>query len=342
MNGGSKMEIKHQFLAQPSPRDSRDYPVTAVAPKLNTFPSEFRIPYYGVVKNQGEIGSCVAHSLSYTREIQEDEQSGEYKKFSVGFIYGNRQPGDLQDEGMYPREALNGLVKYGVVTNDLFPYNLTYPQVKQKLLPIMPSLIEQAKPYRISSYFRINTIDELKSALMNVGPVTGCFPIWESIYTVNSLNTIIPMPPKMDTPTNKFLGYHEMTVVGWRSDGNLIILNSWGAEWADKGYAYMNPNYPVAEFWGITDQITRDNVTETGYFTLLIQQFITIKDLAFSYAEDLKGRGLKDTFVMFNEESQIYEIHVGYFTDTNSPVIAETMDKLNSLNIPCTLVNRGQ
>jgi hypothetical protein len=337
------MEFQHKFLAQPSPEDSRDYPVTAVAPKLNIFPDHFKIPYNGEIKNQGEIGSCVAHSISYTREMQEEKQSGSFKRFSVGFIYGNRRASDMKEEGMYPREALSNLVEFGDVPYELFPYNATYPEVSQKLSLNRDKLFQAAKPYRVSTYFRINDTDELKSALMNVGPVTGCFPIWESMYSVTKERPEIPMPPATQTPHNKFLGYHEMTVVGWREDGKLIILNSWGSDWADDGYAYMDPNYPIAELWGITDTIVNTENVKTGnsYFTLLVEQLITIKDMAFSFADSLKQRGFKEAYVYFNAELKSYEIHVGYFCCKEAPEVRLVQQRLASINVPTSLVMRG-
>ena len=64
--------------------------------KAVCFPEEYQMTM-PKVKNQGAVGSCVAHSLSvFLEELYKDEN----KSFSVGFIYGYRPLGYSQNEGM--------------------------------------------------------------------------------------------------------------------------------------------------------------------------------------------------------------------------------------------------
>lgn len=104
---------KFPLGAKPSPPDERDFPITKLTPIKYTFPEEFILPYNHEIKNQGQINSCVAHSLAYCREIVEEQQSGTFKKVSAGFIYGNRADSDYQGEGWHPREALSHLLEDG-------------------------------------------------------------------------------------------------------------------------------------------------------------------------------------------------------------------------------------
>jgi hypothetical protein len=333
--------MNHKFLAKPSPDDERDYRVARVAPTLSVFPDEFRIPFNGEIKNQGEIGSCVAQSLAYTREIQEEKQSGVYKKFSTAFIYGNRQASDFQGEGMYPREALNGLKRYGDVLYEKFPGNITYPETREKLGPILEDLLSDAMPYRITTYFRIYNIDELKSTLMNVGPVSGCFPIWKSIYKVTQENPIIPLPPKQGEKSLEFLGYHEMTIMGWTADDKLIILNSWGEEWAEGGYAYLPLAYPIAEMWGITDSIEpKQDLENPKFYSLLVRKIFSIKQTAIMFMESLRKRGFNNAFVIENKETGRFEVQVGFYSDPRDRGLTELRNNLNKINCPTQLVYR--
>lgn len=242
--------------AIPSPDDPRDYKVSNIISMAANLPEEFLIDYPGEIKNQGSIGSCVAHSLAYTREITEAKQSGEFKAFSVGFIYGNRVGtiGELiGGEGMAPRDALKNLQVYGDVLFDEFPINDTYPVVSKSIEEDKDVLYEESKPFKITSYCRIYTVDEVKNALIQLGAVTICCPIYPSFYTVNRDNALVPFP---ETDVEKLIGYHQMTIIGWRKDNKWVVLNSWGKEWGDNGKCYLPFNYPVEEYWSITDAVT--------------------------------------------------------------------------------------
>lgn len=250
------MNIDKYFLgAIPSPEDNRDYNIAMLTPVQKTFPKEFKIKYPGKIKNQGDIGSCVAFSLSYTRELQEYEQSKEFKRFSEGFIYGNRADtlGELLGrEGMIPRDALRNLRIYGNVLYEDFPHNDKYPIVKKIIEENKDGLYKKAEPYKISTYVRLNTVEEIKTALMELGAVTAMFPIYKSFYKTNKYNPICPIP---DVGKEKLQGYHEMTILGWREDNTWIVLNSWGEDWADSGHCYVSFDFPIQESWSITDMI---------------------------------------------------------------------------------------
>jgi len=246
--------------AQPSPSDNRDYPITRLVPMLNDFPSEFAYEYNHEVKNQGLIGSCVAHSLTYCREITEEKQLDQYTKLSTGCIYGLRQAGDWQSSGMFPRQALECLLKTGVCSWDVFPYNEEYPAIKTLVDQYKDKIIEDAKPHKISAYARVYTIDEIKSALMQVSPVTFCMAICESFYCISNRSPMYNPSPEL---REKILGYHEMTITGWKmfcGEPVFVVLNSWGEKWGEGGYFYYpfkvfeEQNY-VSEVWTISDNI---------------------------------------------------------------------------------------
>lgn len=254
------MDLKQFKLnCRPSPPDERDYQLTYLTPLQISFPEEFYLPYNHQIKNQGSIGSCVAHACTYAREMVEENQNGEYKQFSPGFIYGMRESDDYQGEGMFPREALDELLKLGICDYSLFPYNDTYPNVKSLLDKQRDTLIQNALPHRITAYVRLNSVEEIKTALMQLGPVLIGIPVYESFYRVSS-DGLVPIPQSGE----KFYGGHSMVIVGWKKD-KWIVLNSWSQGWGDNGKCYLPFDFPIWEKWSITDkfypEIGGDNVT---------------------------------------------------------------------------------
>ena len=71
--------------ALPPKTDLRDYKVAAA----NTqFPERFSVPFLPDVKNQKNVGSCVAHATSSVLEYFNKMETGENIPLSTDFIYG--------------------------------------------------------------------------------------------------------------------------------------------------------------------------------------------------------------------------------------------------------------
>ncbi|MCE5220044.1 MAG: SPOR domain-containing protein [Clostridium sp.] len=235
----------------PSPEDKRDFPISKLVAQVNVFPDEFIIPYNHNILDQKQIGSCVSHSIEgYCRSTTEEKQTGKYQLFSVGFRYGMRDSDDYCGEGMCPREALDSSLKYGSVPYNVFPYNEDYPSVKARIEKDKDRLLKIAEPYKISAYCGLHTVDEIKNALMQLGMVTACIPVYESFYQTNS-NGIVKNP----NTNEKLHGYHEISLSGWRKDNRWIVLNSWSSNWGDIGKCYIPFDFPFVEYWSITDNI---------------------------------------------------------------------------------------
>ena len=207
-----------------------------------------------VTRRNGKIlisGNCVPHSIhGYCREITEEKQNNKYIMFSLGFGYANRKPTDYQGEGMYPRECLQNLKEFGAVPYEYFPYNEEYPGILNRLNPIKEQLLKIAYSYRISSYCRLYSVDEIKTALMNLGAVTICIPVYQSFYSVGK-DGLVPIPKNGE----KLHGFHMMTITGWKKSNQWVVYNSWSENWGDKGKCYIPFNFPITEAWSITDNI---------------------------------------------------------------------------------------
>lgn len=308
---------QYKLGANPSPQDSRDFSIARLVAQVNVFPEEFVLPYNHEIKNQGSINSCTCNSMSYCREILEEIQNSVYKKFSVGFLYGNRIDTDYQGTGWYPRELLNHVLNEGACEYDLFPYDEEYPAVKDKLTQNKDVLMTNAYPHRISAYARINTLDEIKNALYLLkSPVTFILKVCPSFYQINKNNPIFTPP----TTSERWYGSHELTIVGYKQlNGQevLIVLNSWGKDWADGGYFYIPTSlldiqgYYFVEFWSITDNvIPHPDPVNPKYFRVQCGAFSS-KTNAINYQTKLKEQGYNSYIVLVNG---LYKNQVGAFS----------------------------
>ena len=217
-----------------SPVDLRDFRVSSSAENIQ-LPATFILESKRI-KDQGAVNSCVAHSLSSMLENKWKEN------FSVGFIYGYRPEGYYQGEGMYPREALKTLQKIGEVKEEDFPYNEEMQGIKHKVDEKLPLLEAEADDFKISAYARLYTINEIKS--------------W--LYTKEIAVTIAIATEHLKKKKNN-----------WNECG-LIVQNSWGNHWGDKGFAILPYEYKIQEAWGVTlTEFQKENDVKKPAFNII-------------------------------------------------------------------------
>lgn len=230
--------------ALPSPKDYRDWRLSRIAPVKQVWPDSWTLPFHPPVRCQGPIGACVAFSLSRALEYFEWRERGKTDGISKGYIYAKRADTDHQGEGMYPRQALENIRKWGSCHEADFPLVADYPTLKAKLTR---ELDVAAEPHVITGYAAVQTESEFKSALSYLGPVSITIPVYDSFYEGGDL----PLP---DTAREKLWGYHQVTVEGWRGP-RWVCANSWGEDWGDKGWFTIPFNYPIVEAWSVTDDL---------------------------------------------------------------------------------------
>ena len=244
-----------------SPIDVRDYKPAEVARAME-YPTAFSVEL-GKVKNQGAVSSCVAHSLS---EVLEYSWRDKNIDMSVGFIYGNRKTSDYKEEGMIVRDALKALNQYGDVENSKFDYNKEVPKVIELFEEKYPELKDGALPFKIEKYYRCNTPEEMKTALMVDGPLVFAMK-WFSDIKVGKDGIM-----KSTWDPNLNGGGHCMVIYGWNENG-WLIRNSWGTTWGKGGNAILPFDAPIRECWGIRDEIDENDVDIVKPYNNKVAQF---------------------------------------------------------------------
>ena len=240
--------IKKSFGAIFSPKDIRDYKLKDTVASAINFPQTFRLVKMPV-KNQEDKPTCVAFSLAGLIEYHNKKETGKNIRFSTDFIYGNREADDYRGDGMVVREALKSVQKYGDVTYADMPGNNNVNVAISKVSKQIDVLKDKAYPNRISTYFKIKSISDLKYALFNYGPVVAGM-LWYDGADIDKNNVY-------QYDVNNSYSAHAVLIVGWDKD-YIIVQNSWGRNWGDNGYFKI----PISEYkniiyeaYGITDDI---------------------------------------------------------------------------------------
>jgi C1A family cysteine protease len=124
---------------------------------------------------------------------------------------------------------------------------------KFKTKPV-PACYKEAMDHQITSYYRILTIDQMRTCLAEGFPFIFGFTVYESFESQEVARTgVVSMPKRNECA----LGGHAVLAVGY-DDGKqtFIIRNSWGEDWGQKGYftmpyKYLRDRNLSDDFWTI-------------------------------------------------------------------------------------------
>lgn len=256
--------------------DLRDYKIKAAVPAEIT---SFELEHLPDIKNQGSVGSCVAHALSCVLEWLNESETDEFRELSTGFIYGMQGVEfNRLDEGMYMRDACKIVQKYGDCLNETVSFNIEMPHCYERLKTrLNDELYKEAAICRIESYAKCDDDDAVKYALMNYGPVLMSVK-WYLDNDLDEDNVI-----HFDTTSS--YGGHAVMAYGFNEKG-WLCQNSWGKYWGDKGRFILPYDHGYKEAWSFVDaensdvhKPKRDNVLDILYKMLnsLINMFRKFK-----------------------------------------------------------------
>jgi C1A family cysteine protease len=221
------------------------------------------------IENQQNIGSCTAHAVAGVVEYFENRTFGKYIDTSRLFLYKNTRNllHSTGDTGAFLKTALGALVLFGMPPEEYWPYDT-------KCFDNDPDAFCYAfgQNYKCISYFRHDpstvsakeVLLSIKKYLSSGIPSIFGFTVYQSIKLAEK--GLIPFPSGNET----ILGGHAVAAVGFDDNivignpsgkstkGALLIRNSWGEEWGDKGYGWLPYEYILQglalDFWSVLKQ----------------------------------------------------------------------------------------
>jgi C1A family cysteine protease/fibronectin type 3 domain-containing protein len=197
------------------------------------------------VGNQGQQGSCVGWATSYANKsyLEFIERKGKVDWnytldnsklnlstiFSPSFIYNQINGGN--DNGSSIFDAMTLMVSKGAVPWDKFPYD-------EKNFRKQPSkdVMSLASKFKSKEFKKVRTtnVNEIKALLAEGKPVTVGVLVDEGFNRLRNKDVY-------SKASGQTLGGHAITIVGYNdSNKTLKFINSWGTNWGDKGYGYID------------------------------------------------------------------------------------------------------
>lgn len=223
------------LTARPDTVDFRD---KMYVPTLVEVPSRRPLEAYrkhgSPVLDQGREGACtgfglaaVANYLLRTRKIVPDETS-----VSPRMLYEMAKRNDEWEgeaySGSSARGAMKGWHKYGVCSEDKWPYRFGKPDCR-----LSNGRIKDAGLRPLGAYYRVNHRDivAMHSAISEVGVLYATAFIhkgWSQITDSGIIN-----------PHDRIIGGHAFAIVGY-DDRGFWIQNSWGDDWGKGGFGLLS------------------------------------------------------------------------------------------------------
>ena len=231
-------DIRNEVLSYgkgyiPDEVDTRDYIARAAAP-IEEQTISYR-PFMKPIRSQGQESTCVAFSTSATKEYYDNKQRNRSDYFSPRFLYTEckKIDGIPNEDGTYPRTAMQVLNTLGVAPESDWPYNLG-PHSQ----PRVQTIYDDAKPQVIQAYARLATVQDMIANLLLNGPFVAGVWVTDGWYTDACIRTGV-IDAKIRR--NNKSGGHAICVMGYDADKKLFeIRNSWGTNYGDHGYNWVD------------------------------------------------------------------------------------------------------
>jgi len=247
-----------------------------------SIPTEFSLKgWCPPIENQGSLGSCTANAGVALMEYYERRAFGKHIDASRLFLY--KATRNLLhwtgDTGAFLRTTMGAMAIFGVPPEEYWPYIIVdYDKEPSAFCYAF------AQAYQAIQYFRLDPPNTPKDLLLkrikclisaNLPSMFG-FTVFSSIEQADD-DGKIPFPCRGE----KIIGGHAVAAVGFndkvkiknticgvKTEGALLIRNSWGTGWGEKGYGWLPYEYVLqglaVDWWALL----KSEWIDTGRFKI--------------------------------------------------------------------------
>jgi len=241
------------------------------ARKLPSLPASVDLrEWCSPVEDQGQLGSCTAQAGVGVIEYYERKAFSRHIDASRLFLYKvTRNLMKMRgDTGAYLRSTIGAMVLFGVPPEEYWPYTDDEKGFDNEPPAFCYSF---AQNYKTLKYYRHDPpsaspeaiVNKVKTYLAASHPAMFGFTVYSSTEQASTTGRI-PFPSRRD----KIEGGHAVVTVGYddkmkiknryadeETVGALLIRNSWGKDWGEKGYGWLPYEYIMKglaeDFWSV-------------------------------------------------------------------------------------------
>lgn len=230
----------------------------------NTLPKSVDLRQWcSPIEDQGNLGSCTANAGVGLVEYFQRRAFGKHLDGSRLFIYKAtrnllRWTGD---RGAYLRDTMKALVLFGVPPETYWPYKISkFDDEPPAFCYAFGQSFQAIKYYRLDPPGALpsKALSSVRQSLAAGLPSMFGFSVYSSMPGLNEGTGDIPMPK----PGDKLEGGHAVAAVGYddgkkigKEKGALLIRNSWGTAWGERGYGWLPYAYVeeglAVDFWSL-------------------------------------------------------------------------------------------
>ena len=200
------------------------------------------------IADQGDLGACTAFAVGNGAREYLQRARGE-KAVALSSLYLYYETRKLRnavnlDSGATITDAMKAIAQSGVAPEATWPYDIGVFTQKPPA-----AAYKAAQAWKLTTGVQLQGLDDIKKSVARKQPVIFGMVLYHKFRDIGP-DGMLPMPQNGDI----MVGGHAVTVVGYDNKKQvLIVRNSMGTSFGDKGYfympyAYVTPDH-VMDIW---------------------------------------------------------------------------------------------